>query len=244
MSQHFKFTRVKRMFGSRTLASVGMLAGVVALTGCKLDSNTAPTGPQGIIQFVNAAPRYNSVDLDVDSLSVAPGELYGNGSTVPVAAQSTPRKFVVNITNDTTILASAPVLVSDQSVYTVILTQHPVGAGLMVLPDTVTAPTGNQARVRVINASPSAGSVDVYVTTTDSTLVNPIATNVPLEGISPYVTVPSGAGRVRVTTTGTKTVLLDVDATSLTAGQVRTVLMIDSPGGGLPVTWLAIPDLN
>jgi hypothetical protein len=244
MSQHFKFTRIKRSLGFRALTSIGMLAGVVAIAGCNLDSSVTPTGPQGVVQFVNAAPRYNSVDLSVDTLDLAPGTLYGNGTTVPVAAQATPHQFVVSISNDTTILASVPVLVTDQSVFTAILVQRPVGADLLVLPDTVTAPAGTLASVRVINASPSAGAVDVYVTTTDSTLVNPIATSLLLEGISPYVNVPVGSGRVRVTLAGTKTVLLDIDATSLTAGQVRTVVMIDSPGGGLPVTYLAIPDVG
>ncbi len=247
MSQYLKLARIKRMLGPRTLTSVGALAGVLVIAGCNSDSNVAPAGPQGTVQFVNAAPRYNSVDLIVDSLDVAPGETYGYGSTVPIAAQATARQLRVAITNDTTILASTSVLISDQSVYTVILTQHPVGAGLMVLPNTVTAPTGNQASVRLINASPSAGAVDVYVTTsTDTALVNPIATALPLEGVSSYVNVPPGTERVRVTTTGTKTVLLDINDSllGLASGQVRTVLMIDSQGGGLPATWLEIPDLN
>lgn len=245
MSQHFKFTRIKRSVSFRALTSVSMLAGVAAIAGCNLDSNIAPAGPQGTVQFVNAAPRYSAVDLNVDTLDLAPGTPYGNGTTVPVAAQATPHQFVVSITNDTTVLASAPVLVSDQSVFTAILIQRPVGADLLVLPDTVKAPTGSLATIRVINGSPSAGAVDVYVTTTDSTLVNPIATNLQLEGVSPYVNVPAGSGRVRITPTGTtKTVLLDADASSLLAGQVRSLLIIDSAGGGLPVTGLAIPDLN
>jgi hypothetical protein len=37
-------------------------------------------------------------------------------------------------------------------------------------------------------------------------------------------------------------VLLDVDASLLTDGQARSVLLMDAPGGGLPVTWLAVPD--
>lgn len=221
-----------------------MLAGVVALGGCNLDSNVAPAGPQGLVQFINAAPRYNSVDLNVDSVDVAAGVVYGNGSSINVAARATPQQFLVNITSDTTVLATSLVQVNDKSVYTVILTQLQVGAGLLVLPDTVTAPTGSTANLRVINASPSAGLVDVYITGTDSTLANPVSVNLPIQGISPYVNVPVGAGRVRVTAAGTKNVLLDIDATALTSGQVRTLLMIDSPGGGLPVTWLAIPDLG
>lgn len=244
MSQHFKLTRIKRFTGYRPLAGAGILAGLAAIGGCNLDSSIAPAGPQGIVQFINAAPRYSSVDLNVDSVDVAPGETYGNGSSVNVTAKATPQQFLVNITSDTTVLATSMVQVNDKSVYTVILTQRPVGAGLLVLPDTVTAPSGNTANLRVINASPSAGLVDVYITGTDSTLANPVSVNLPIEGISPYVNVPVGAGRVRITAAGTKNVLLDVDATGLTPGQVRTVLLLDSPGGGLPVTWIPVPDLG
>ncbi|MEO8946451.1 MAG: DUF4397 domain-containing protein [Gemmatimonadaceae bacterium] len=244
MSQHFKLTRIKRLTGYRTLSRVTMLAGVAAIGGCNADSNVAPAPPQGLVQFINAASRYSSVDLNVDSTDVAAGQAYGSGTSVNVAAKATPQQFLVNITGDTTVLATSMVQVSDKSVYTVILTQRVVGAGLLVLPDTVTAPSGNTANLRVINASPSAGLVDVYITGTDTTLANPVSVNLPIEGISPYVNVPVGAGRVRVTAAGTTKVLLDIDATTLHPGQVRTVLMIDSPGGGLPVVGLAIPDLG
>lgn len=244
MSQHFKLTRIKRLIGYRTLSRVTMLAGVAAIGGCNADSNVAPAPPQGLVQFINAASRYSSVDLNVDSTDVAAGQAYGSGTSVNVAAKATPQQFLVNITGDTTVLATSMVQVSDKSVYTVILTQRVVGAGLLVLPDTVTAPSGNTANLRVINASPSAGLVDVYITGTDTTLANPVSVNLPIEGISPYVNVPVGAGRVRVTAAGTTKVLLDIDATTLHPGQVRTVLMIDSLGGGLPVVGLAIPDLG
>jgi hypothetical protein len=84
----------------------------------------------------------------------------------------------------------------------------------------------------------------VYVTGNDSTLATPSATNIVFEGTSGYILapVPAGTLRMRVTAAGTKTVLLDVDASSLTDGQARSVLLMDAVGGGLPVTWLAVPD--
>ncbi|HEY5087685.1 MAG TPA: DUF4397 domain-containing protein [Gemmatimonadaceae bacterium] len=243
MFQHFRLTRITRPLNFRALAGIGIVAGVAAIAGCNTDTTTtSPNGPQGLVQFINAAPRYSSVDLYVDTMDVAPSTTYGTGQSISLTPLSNPRQFVVRLTGDTTTLASGQLLIVDQAVSTVILTQHTVGGNLLILPDTVSAPPANDIGLRIVNASPSAATVDMYVTGADSTLATPTATNVAFEGSSTYVTVPVGTVRVRVTTAGTKTVLLDIDASSLTAGQVRTVLLVDSAGGGLPVTWLAVPD--
>lgn len=245
MSQHFRLTRITRLSSVRSLAGVGVVAGLAVIAGCNLDTSTGTTGlagPQGLIQFINAAPRYSTVNLNVDNTSAVTGEPYGAGSQVYVKALSNPRQFTVRSGSDTTAVASGQLLVADRSTYTVILTQHAVGGNLLILPDTVSAPPANQVGIRIVNGSPSVGAVDLYVTTTDSTLATPTATHVGFESGSVYVNVPAGTVRVRITTAGTTTVLLDIDAGTLTPGQVRTILLVDASGGGLPVSWLAVPD--
>jgi hypothetical protein len=245
MSQYFRLTRNTRLPGFRVLASIGLLAGVTALSGCQLDTISGNTGAQGLIQFVNAAPRYATMNLFVDSTSaLANPQAYDSGSSVYVDALTNPRTFKVTTGADTTTLASAQLLVQNMSVYTIIATQHATGAGLLVLPDTVSPLPSGQVAIRVINASRSAGAVDVYVTGADSTLATASASHIVFEGTSGYILapVPAGTLRVRVTAAGTKTVLLDVDASLLTDGQARSVLLMDAIGGGLPVSWLAIPD--
>ena len=232
-----------RLSAIRALASIGAIAGLAVVAGCNLDTTpTGPTGPQGLVQFINAAPRYGAAYLNVDTATAVQGIAYGTGQAAYVAALSTPRQFTVRNTGDTTTVASAQLPIADQTVYTMILTQHSVGGGLLVYRDTVSTPPSNQIGLRVVNAAPSAGNVDVYVTDSDTSLTTPNATNVPFEGSSVYVNVPTGTVHVRITTAGTKTVLLDADASQLLIGQVRTILVIDAPGGGTPLSWLAIPD--
>lgn len=242
MSQHLKVSRIRRVSMTRGLAVVGMTAGLFATAGCRIDNALGPTTNQAIVQFINAAPRYATVDLFVDSTDAIPGMPYGNGSSIAVNAPTTPRKFTVRASTDTTVLASSPLIVANQATYALILTQHAVGAGLLILPDTVSPPPANQIGLRIVNVAPSAGAVDVYITGSDSTLATPVATNIPFEGVMNYQNVPAGTARLRVTAAGTKTVLLDLDATPLVAGQVRTIVVIDSGSGGLPLTWLGIPD--
>ena len=246
MSQLFRLTRNVRLSGVRALAGIGLLAGVTALSGCQLDTISGNTSPQGLVQFVNAAPRYPTMNLFIDSTSVLTRpQAYDSGSSVYVNALANPRTFRITAGTDTTTIASAQLLVANMSVYTIIATQHATGAGLLILPDTVSPLPSGQIGLRIINASPSAGPVDFYLTSTDSTLTTPVASNITFEGTSGYILAPTPNGaalRVRITTAGTKTVLLDVDASSLTEGQARSVLLMDAIGGGVPVTWLAIPD--
>ena len=243
MSQHFRLARNTRLPGFRALAGISLLAGVTALSGCQLDNLSGNTGPQGLVQFFNAAPRYSTMNLFIDSTSALQTPLaYQSGSGVYVNALTNPRTFKVTAGTDTTTIASSQLLVANMTVYTMIATQHATGAGLLILPDTVSPLPSGQVGIRIINASPSAGPVDFYLTSADSTLATPVAPNITYEGNSGYVLAPVGPLRIRITAAGTKTVLLDIDATSLSDGQAKSVLLMDSVGGGLPVLWLAISD--
>jgi hypothetical protein len=245
MSRFFRQPRVARSSGLRTIAIAGAAAGLAAIAGCNSDNTTGPrVTDQGSIIFINAAPRYSSADLYVDSTQAVPGQQYATGQTIYANPTTDARHLVVRASGDSTILASNDLQVVSQMLYSVILTQHDSGGGLLILPDTVSAPPANSIGLRVVNAAPSAGPVDVYITGSDTTLANPTATNVVFEGTSNYVYLPAGVGRVRVTAAGTKTVLLDLDATVLFPGQVRTVLLIDADAGGLPLQWLGIPDIG
>ena len=231
-------------WGIRAIAGIGLAAGLGAVSGCNLDTRLTGTGgPQGLIQFVNAAPRYRFINFKVDSTTAVQLENYGAGTAAYVSALSAPRVLSVRDSANANTLASTQLQVADQSVYLSIFTQHATGGNLLVFPDTVSPPPGSAVGLRVINASASAGPVDVYITGADSTLTTPFAANVPFEGTSGYTyPVNGGTLRVRVTVAGTRTVLIDADASGLTPGQVRSVVIIDASGGGLPATWLAIPD--
>ncbi len=241
MALHFRLMRNTRLPGFRALAGIGLLAGVTALGGCKIDNVTGNTAPQGLVQFINAAPRYATVNLLVDSASVLDSpQAFQGGTSVYLKSLTTPRTFVVTSGVDT--VTSGHLLVENMSVYTMIVTQHATGAGLLVLPDTVSPVPPGQVALRVINASPAAGPVDVYLTTTDTALTTPVVSNVTFEGTSGYILAPTGLGRLRITVAGTRNVLVDVDASVLSDGQARSILMLDAVGGGVPITWLSIPD--
>ncbi len=228
----------------RTIAGLGLIAGTFAISGCQLDNTlTGSGGPQGLVQFINAAPRYKFVNLKVDSTIAVTLENYSGGNSAYVSALTNARQLTVRDSANANTLAATPLQIVDQHVYLAIFTQHATGGNLLIFPDTVSPPPGSNVGLRLINASPSAGNVDLYITGADSTLTTPVVSNIPFEGTSAY-SYPANGGvlHLRVTAAGTKTVLLDVDASSLTPGQVRTIVLMDASGGGLPALWLAVPD--
>ena len=89
------------------------------------------------------------------------------------------------------------------------------------------------------------GPVAIYVTgpADDISSATPVIPALVFGAASPYVTVPPGSYRIRITPVGNpSTILVDSGTQNLSAGSVRTLLVTDAPGGGLPTTLSVIVD--
>ena len=101
------------------------------------------------------------------------------------------------------------------------------------------------ARARVANRRERRHLRDhVTSTTADIATATPTLANVPFRAASGYLEVPAGTYRVRITSAGTKAVAIDVNNVALTAGQVRTAVAVDAPGGGAPLGAILLADKN
>lgn len=233
------------------LLLLGALAGATTLAACSDSTTTGPrkTADAGRVRFVNATTDTavaKTLAVRVDDVPLTASVAYG-AATAYVPAYVGARHFVgrradVAVANPA---FDATVTVAQPADYTVLATGSGSDLSLLTLADVNSAPPTDMAEVRVVDAA--AGSVDVYVTTTTADLATstPVATALPFRGATPYVTVPAGAAtRIRVTATGTTTVLLDVTTAKLLAGQIRTIVALEKAGGGSPLTSATLVDRN
>jgi hypothetical protein len=231
------------------------VATALALVACNKEPH-APYqtgGPTGRFRFVNAAPDTATdtlrVRLDVylagqgvaTSLAYRGATAYATvlAGTWPLRARKTVDTTVVVI--DETFSPAAGVD------YTILATDSQPAAATLILTDVNAAPAGDSAKIRLVHASPGLDTVDVYITApaADLTTETPDVVNFAFQNTSAYFTMPIGTQRVRFTSPGTTTVLLDVTGTAFPAlarGQIRTVVALDRSRGGGPFTSVVLTD--
>lgn len=230
------------MFASiRKLALVGVA--LVGLAACSDDDPTSPE-PTAQLRVVHASPDAPNVDVLVDAATPLTNVPFRAFSPF-LDVEAGERRIRVRAAGTATTVIDANVDLAADRPYTVIATGLVAGIQPLVLEDDLTAPAAGQVKVRVVHAAPAAAGVDVYVTApgADLATATPVLTNVPFRGFSGYLTIPAGEYQIRVTGTGTTTVAIDATVT-FTAGQIRTIVATDAPGGGGPLAPVVLTDLN
>jgi hypothetical protein len=227
------------MFPSLRRAAV--LVGAIALGACD-DDPVAPTGLADV-RVVHASADAPSVDVLVDDAPVLSNVPFKAASDY-LAVPSGSRNLKVRISGTTTIVIEADATVADGLAYTVLATGPAASIAPLVLEDNLTDPAAGNIKLRLVHASPTAGNVDIYVTApaADINAVQPTLSNVPFRAASPYLEVPAGTYRVRVTPVGTKTVAIDANNVTLASGQIRTAVAVDAVGGGGPLGAILLVD--
>lgn len=251
----------------RPAAAVALAAVLAAAAACgtkEAPDPLAPTGPAGRLRFVDVITdtTRGRVNVLLDGTPLGAGVTYtascpaclGAPSTAPyAAAYAGTRTLVLKRTADTSVtVATLAVEVGsgdDRTVYAV------GGAGgtpvtAFVTRDTNPAPAAGQARVRVVHLSPTAGPVDVFVTApgADLAAATPALANVPVRGVSGYLTPAAGTYQVRVVPAGTApaaraaNVAINVPSLALPDGANRTIVAADRSSGGAPLQAFVLVD--
>jgi hypothetical protein len=222
-----------------------LLAARALTAACSDDDND--TGPEGQarLRVVHASPDAPAVDVLVDDAAALSNVEYLTASDYVELADGA-HNVKVNAAGTSTTVIDADVDLADGTDYTVIASGLLDAIQPIVLEDDNSTPAAGTARVRAIHGAPSAPAVDVYVTAPGADLeaASPALSNVAFGAVADYLEVPAGDYQVRVTPAGTKTVVIDSGALTLTSGQVRTAIAVDAPGGGAPFDLLILDDLN
>ena len=224
----------------------------------------SPTGATGRVRLVNVITdtTRGRVNAILEGVPFGVNLTYGLSTPATLPAPSTApyapvltgaRSLVLKRTADTSVVvATLPFSVDAGQDRTVYAVGGRAGAPVtaFVTTDDNSAPAAGQARVRLVNLSPTAGAVDLFVTTVGADLAaaTPTAAGLAVQGSSAYVTLPAGTYQVRAVPAGTPAagraaaVTINLASAALGAGAVRTIVAADNNVGGAPLRAFVLAD--
>ena len=101
------------------------------------------------------------------------------------------------------------------------------------------------AKLRIIQGSPGASFVDVYLTAPGSGIASMVPTfvGIPFAGDTGFEQFAAGSYDLTVTTSGTQTILIGPTTVTITNTGLYTAVARDAPGGGAPYGLILMDDL-
>jgi hypothetical protein len=187
------------------------------------------------VRLVNASLDYSSLQLGVDGTLRQSGLGYGSTADYTEVDPGKAATIISQTGSATSLLSFTPSV--SKGDYFTLLAYGALGALKQVqLDDNGSAPDAGQTYLRVINAAPDAGSLDVFITATSDSLnasvaVQPAAT---FGVLGNPLTINSGTWRLRVTGANAKSDLrLDLSGLVLDSKQVATLVIAPGTGGAL-----------
>ncbi len=250
---------------TRRLAAPALTAILLAACGTTdAEGPLQPSGPQGRVRFVNVITdttrgRVNAIleglpfGVNLTYTLSTPATLGAPNTANYAAVLAGNRTIVLKRTADTnTTVASLAFTVGsgeDRTVYAVGgAAASPVTA--FVTTDTNSAPNAGQARVRVVQLSPTAGSVDVFITAAGADLATatPSAAGLTYRGVSGYASLAAGTYSIRAVPAGTAAgnraanVTITLAGVAIPAPGNRTIVLADNASGGAPLRAFVLTD--
>ena len=221
--------------------SVGLLAlfGMSIAFGC----GGGGIGNKAHFRAMNAVPDQPSITAMLDGTSVASSVAYGAASDY-AETKSGSRQLQVEPSSATNVFLDQTFNLDGATNTTAIIANFSSTSSAIVLTDDTTAPATGKIKLRVVNAAPNLGIVDVYVVPpgTDINNATPAVVSLGFESSSAYLELSAGSYDFVFTPHGSTFTFLDTGAVSFNAAQNRTIVVMNSLSGGFSIGTLK--DLN
>lgn len=228
--------------GSRFLKAAVVLVSLAVIASC----GGGGGGGQAQIRFVNASPNEGAVKFLVDGTVVANNLGYGASSGYQ-GVTSGSHKIQINLVGTSTGIKSTSVNVSGGSNYTLMMDNFASSLGAKQFTDSNTDTASGEFRIRFINESPSIGSVDVYLVAAGDSLAGQTPINgtsaIAFEGDTGYSSHAGGSYQIYFTPHGSTLPYIATGSLAFSAGQIRTIVALNSSGGG-GYTYTTLKDLT
>jgi hypothetical protein len=228
----------------RVAATLFALGLVVAHGACGGGGSTAQ------LRVLLASPTVASVDVYVDDKSVFTSLAYSanTGYISVISGTRHLRILPAGATSNPLVDESVTIAASGQA--TVVVEGASPSVSGLILTDSNTAPAAATAMLRLANAAPEMGTADVYVVAAGASLISgqPTVPQLAYGAVSSYQTLSipttstSQEFSVFFTKPGTTQAVLATGPITFTAGQIRTLVGLDSLNGGF--TFVTLADLD
>lgn len=203
------------------IAGIALIAVLCLLqfSSCLKDNNNyvAPP-PTALLMVIQGSPDAPSEALFLDNNRVNnPPFNYGDNIGY-FNAYTGERNVILNDYNSGTRIASDTMRLNSNVAYSLFLANTYTKPDFILLTDSIAQPASGKATIRLVNASPNAGSVDLTANSTT------IVTGKGYKGSSVFKSVDGGTNyNFTILKTGTNTVLAELDNVPIRTGSVYTV---------------------
>jgi hypothetical protein len=223
------------------LKSAGICVSVLLLSLAVLLSSSCGGSSNTRLRFANMTPDEPSLDLLVDSSKVNSAN-FGTASGY-LSVTSGSRNLQIEPSGTTTVLINQTSSFTSGTDSTIFTLNFASSISPIILADDNSAPSSGNVKIRIVNGSPVLGTGDVYVVPsgTDINTVSPTVTNLAFGAASTYLSITAGAYEILFTYPGQKNAYIDTGVLSLSAGQIRTVVGLNTSTSS---TAAVLSDLN
>jgi hypothetical protein len=243
-----------------------MTVATLAAVACGTKDAAAPLEPSGAVgrvRFVNLItdPARNPVNAIFEGVPFGVNLTYTTSTPASLPSPSTAfysstlagtRSIVLKKTADTAVtVATLSVTVTADNDYTVYATGGTGGTAVTAFTtgDSNTPIATGQTRVKVVNMSPTAAAVDVFITAANADLAaaTPVAAGLAYRSVFAGATLAPGTYSVRTVPAGTApparaAAVNSTVSVTVAAGNGRTVVIADAPAGGAPLRSFVLSD--
>jgi hypothetical protein len=213
------------------LALATVLLAMVA--GCNLKSGGYNTTSPPKVRFFNASPDLGTVDATIGTVPAVGLLGYETFSTYRTASTGT-QPISVTLSGTTTQVLQTTQTFENGQRFSYIVFGRTGAPRDLLLSDSVELPGGGNVKLRLVNATLEQPLIDVYVTNPgqDLATVSPTITGIASGSASDFIERNSGSSEIRVTPSGSKTVLYDSGQVTLSDRNAYSLVAYDRGNPG------------
>ncbi len=219
-------------------AFVLLIGALLASTGC------GGGGHHAQLRAMDATPQESAIDVSLDGNSFASNVAYGTASDYDSVGVGS-RHLQIYPLGVATAFIDETISLTSGDKYTVVAANVLSSANTILLVDESSTPGADVAELRIVNASPALGTVDVYIVAPGTNLqsVSPTIGGLAFEAVSTYQKLTaSTAYEVYITLADQKTAQIDSGPVTYSGKAARTMLALNGEAGGY--TLATLKDLN